>query len=109
MIQKGSSIHTYLYQWWFLLRQAGGAEKGRSEALWRAAAEAGGPGNRQGREQTDRSGYLKAQLLRPADIRGLVSEHYQLINIEHKMYTDIFPIDSEVIGLFQPLFLGEKI
>lgn len=81
VIQKGSSIHTYLYQWWFLLCQAGGAEKGSSEALWRAAAEAGGPGNRQGREQTDRSGYLKAQLLRPADIRGLVSEHYQLLII----------------------------
>lgn len=42
--------------------QAGGAEEGSSEALWGAAAEDGGAGDWQRREQTDCPGYLKTKL-----------------------------------------------
>lgn len=47
---------------WIFFCQRGGAEEGSSKALWRAAAEVGGPGDWQRREQTNCTRYLKAQL-----------------------------------------------
>lgn len=55
-----------------------GPSTGRQEAeavgaIAGAAAEAGDPGDGQGREQDDRPGHLQAQLLGPPYLSGLVS------------------------------------
>lgn len=55
--------------------QASGAEEGSCEALWGASPEAGGPGNWQRGEQTDCTGYLKAELPGSTHQRRLVSRY----------------------------------